>query len=270
MFTLSKIFWLIVSPINIFLALFFVGTVLLFTRFRRAGRRVLTFAAAVLLVVGIFPVGGWLTERLENRFPANPRLPDRLAGIIVLGGTINQHLTASRGQPSLTTGGERLTEFLYLARQYPDAKLIFTGGSGSLFQQTLKEAEAAKIFFDRMGLPENRVLYESRSRNTFENANFSRKIVQDYKNGQWLLITSAIHMPRAVGVFHKTGWNIVPFPVDYYTDGYNNFELGFQPIRGLASLDRVAREVIGLIAYRILGRTESLFPSHRRGGHPPN
>ena len=270
MFALSKIFWLIVSPINIYLALFFVGTVLLFTRFQRAGRRVLAFAAVVLLVVGIFPIGGWLTERLENRFPANPKLPDKVAGIIVLGGTINQYLTASRGQPSLTSGGERLTEFLYLSRRYPDAKLIFTGGSGSLLQQKLKEAEAAKKFFDRMGLAENRVLYDSRSRNTFETANFSRKIVQDYENGQWLLITSAMHMPRAVGVFRKTGWNIVPFPVDYYTDGYNSFKLGFDPIRGLAALDRVAREVFGLIVYRILGRTENLFPSHRRGGHPPN
>jgi uncharacterized SAM-binding protein YcdF (DUF218 family) len=270
MFALSKIFWLIVNPINIFLALFFVGTVLLFTRFKRAGRRVLTFGAAMLLVVGIFPIGDWLTERLENRFPANPKLPDKVAGIIVLGGTINQYLTASREQPSLTGGGERLTEFLYLAKRYPDAKLIFTGGSGSLFQQTFKEAEAAKIFFDRMGLPKNRVLYESRSRNTFENASFSRDIVQDYENGQWVLITSAIHMPRAVGVFRKTGWNIVPFPVDYHTDGYNRFQLGFQPIGGLASLDRGVRELIGLIAYRILGRTENLFPSHKRRSPPPN
>ena len=270
MFALSKIFWLIVNPINIFLALFFLGTALLFTRFQRAGRRVLTFATAVLIVVGIFPLGDWLTEHLENQFPANPQLPDKVAGIIVLGGTLNQHLTASREQPSFTTGGERLTEFLYLARRYPDAKLVFTGGSGSLFQQKLKEAEAAKIFFDRMGLPENRVLYESRSRNPFENAAFSREIVQDYENGQWVLVTSAIHMPRAVGVFRKRGWNIVPFPVDYYTDGYNSFEIGFQPIRGLSSLNRVTREVIGLIAYRILGRTENLFPSHRPIRNPPN
>ena len=134
----------------------------------------------------------------------------------------------------------------------------------------MKEAEAAKIFFDRMGLPKNRVLYESQSRNTFENAALSRDIVQDYENGRWVLITSAIHMPRAVGVFRKSGWNIVPFPVDYYTDGYNSFEIGFQPIRGLSSLNRVTREVIGLIAYRILGRTENLFPSRKRGSPPPN
>lgn len=262
MFVLSKIFWLVLNPGNLFAFCLFAGAILLFTRFRRAGRILVAGAAVFLVVLAVFPIGALLTERLENRFPGNPQIPPDIAGIVVLGGTINQYLTAARGQPSMTTGGERLTETVYLARKFPRARVIFSGGSGALVDRNLKEADAARVFFDRMGMQTGRVEYESASRNTLENAHFSRKIAGDsVKSGRWVLVTSAVHMPRAMGVFRKAGWNVVAFPVDYSTDGYRKFELGFSPISGLSQLNLAMREWIGLIAYRILGRTSAILPA---------
>jgi uncharacterized SAM-binding protein YcdF (DUF218 family) len=262
MFVLSKIFWLVLNPGNLFAFFVICGSILLFTRFRRTGRWFVSGAAAFIVLVGVFPIGGWMIENLENRFPANPDIPEDIDGIVALGGTIHAHLTASRGQPALGDGGERLTELVYLARRYPNARLIFTGGSGALIDDSLREADAARQFFERMGLPDNRIVYERDSRNTLENAMFSQRLAgESASKGKWVLVTSAAHMPRAMGVFRKAGWNIQAFPVDFTTDGERRFRLGFHPISGLIGLNTATREWIGLLAYRILGRTSVFVPS---------
>lgn len=262
MFVLSKIGWIVLNPANIFVFFLVAGTVLLFTRYRRAGRFVVSATVGMFLLLGVIPVGFWLIAHLENRFPVNPSIPDDIAGIVTLGGTINQHITAARGQPSLTAGGERLTEFVHLARRYPDARLVFSGGSGALINTSLKEADAARRFFDQMGLSNREIIYEDRARNSYENALFSKELVgEDASRRKWVLITSASHMPRAMGVFRQTGWNIMAYPVDYTTDGRGGFELRFRPLNGLSSLNSAMREWIGLVVYRLLGRTPVLLPS---------
>ena len=264
MFVVSKLFWIVANPVNIYVFLVTLGTILLFTRFRRFGRNLVLVATVSMLFFAILPIGGWLTEKLENRFPVNPDIPGDIAGIIVLGGTINQHITATRRQPALSAGGERFTEFMYLARRFPNVRLIFTGGSGSLTDQSLKEADAARVFFTRMGMGNGRVLYERNSRNTVENAEFSRELAGETIGRKWVLVTSALHMPRAVGVFRKAGWNVVPYPVDYFTDGSGSFQPGFRPLGSMVSMNRAGHEWIGLIAYRLLGRIDELFPAPRK------
>lgn len=262
MFVLSKIFWLVLNPVNLFVFFLVLGTVLLFTRFRRAGRLIVSGTVGVFLLLGFIPVGFWLIAHLENRFPVNPPIPSDIAGIVTLGGTINQYITAARGQPALTAGGERLTEFVHLARRFPDARLVFSGGSGSLIDSTLKEADAARTFFDQMGLSDRGVIYEDRARNTYENALFSKERVgADSVRRKWVLITSAKHMPRAMGVFRQAGWNVLAYPVDYVTDGRGAFEIQFRPMKGLGSLNDALREWIGLVVYRVLGRTSEVVPS---------
>lgn len=262
MFVLSKIVWLVLNPANLFAFFLVVGTILLFTRFRRMGRLFVTGAVGVFLLLGVIPVGFWLTSNLENRFLVNPPIPANIAGIVTLGGTINQYITAARGQPSLTAGGERLTEFVHLARRFPDARLVFSGGSGALIDTTLKEAEVARVFFNQMGLSDRDIIYEDRARNTYENALFSKERVgDDASRRKWVLITSAVHMPRAMGVFRQTGWNVMAYPVDYLTDGRGGFKMQFRPLRGLGSLNSALREWIGLVVYRVLGRTPVIVPS---------
>lgn len=260
MFVLSKIFWWVFNPGLVFFAVLSLGAVLLFTRWRRTGRALVAAAVGIAAILSVLPVGSSLIETLENRFPANPPLPREVDGIIVLGGTVNQHITHARGQPTLTSGGERLTEFVALARRHPEARLVFTGGSGAVFDSTLREASVARLFFERMGLEPERVVFEDRARNTHENALFARRLMAPGAEETWILVTSALHMPRAVGVFRRIGWEVIPWPVDYQTDGRSGFELSFAFPGGLENLNTAGREWIGLTAYRVLGRTSTLFP----------
>ena len=260
MFVLSKVLWLFVDPANLILIALVTGTILIYTPWRRLGRRILTGAVLVVFILSIFPAGKYLLEPLESRFPTDPPLPEHVDGIVVLGGMLNQFITAARGQPALSAGAERITEFMQLSQRYPNAKLVFSSGSGSVLYPDQKESVVAKMFFDRMRFGSDRVLFESASRNTHENAVLTRDLVRPAPGETWILVTSASHMPRAVGCFRRAGWSVVPFPVDYETAGRGDLELRFSALSGLGDLNKSVREWIGLIAYRILDRTDALFP----------
>lgn len=261
MFTFSKIFLILADPGVVVPAVLSLGSILLLTRWRKAGTWLVGLSTAVILVLSVLPVGDFMIARLENRFPVVHQLPKPFDGIIVLGGTINQFMTRARGQPALSDGAERLTEFVALARAHPDARLVFTGGSGALTRQDVKEAEAARLFFAQMGLDTKRVVFESRSRNTFENAVYTKELVKPEPGERWVLITSAMHMPRAVGTFRKAGWSTIPYPVDYRTNWPVAYSLGFHLTSGLAAFQTGLREWMGLAAYRMMGRTDELFPA---------
>ena len=123
----------------------------------------------------------------------------------MLGGAVDQNLTEARGIPALNGAAERMTEFVVLARRYPEAKLVFTGGQGSLVHGGTTEADVARRLFDALGVPEARVTYEDEARNTWENALLTRRLVEPKPGETWLLVTSASHMPRSVGAFRQAG-----------------------------------------------------------------
>jgi uncharacterized SAM-binding protein YcdF (DUF218 family) len=264
MFTVSKVLWWFVEPSNLVLLVFLAGTVLLWTRRARFGRRLILGVAGVLLAIAALPLQTLLIEPLENRFPVVQKIPDEARGVIVLGGSVNQLITLARNQPALTGAAERLTEFVAIARKRPDLKLVFTGGSGMVFFQDVKEAMVARRFFADLGLDTGGIVFEDQSRNTHENATYSYDLVKPRAGEQWLLITSAMHMPRSVGCFRKAGWNVVPYPVDYLTSGAGGIGLGFGFLSGLNTLSTASREWIGLVAYRLLGWTDNLLPGPGR------
>ncbi len=261
MFVFSKIFWWFAEPSNVFLALLLVAIALLWTKWRRSARRLLTFLAAVVVILAVLPIGTWLIVPLESRFPQIREIPPSAVGLITLGGAVNQFMTVARDQTSLSGGVERLTEFIAIARRRPELLLVYTGGSGSLRRQDLKETLVVRRLFGEIGFDPARVVYEDQSRNTHENAVMTHALIRPEPDDLWVVITSAMHMPRAVGVFRKAGWKILPYPVDYKTDGtgkYRYFQ-GFPS--GFGKLGVALKEWVGLIAYRVLGRTDSLFPA---------
>lgn len=260
-FALSKILWSLTAPSTFLLATIVLGAVLLFTRFARAGRRAIVCAALALGVLATGVPATLAMRALENRFPrVEPK--GGIAGIIVLGGAVDEVLTASRGPVALTDSAERMTEGVALARLYPQARVVFTGGSARLLGAEQTEADAARVLWTGMGLSGERVIYEDRSRNTDENARFTRDLVQPKPGETWLLVTSAWHMPRSMGLFRAAGFAVLPWPVDYRTHGN---ALDFLPMReasqGLFRTDVVTREWIGLAAYYLTGRTQALFPA---------
>ncbi len=216
---------------------------------------------AVLFLLVALPVGFWLHLPLENRFPRPATPPARVDGIVVLGGAQEQEITSERGVLALDHHGERLIEGVALAERYPAARLVFTGRSGALGGGGESEQVVNELYVDLVGFDQQRVVYEDRSRNTWENALRTREIVEPGPDEVWLLVTSAAHMPRSMGIFRRIGWEPVPWPVDYQTPGGLAWPRHYSPAARLDELDVAVKEWLGLLAYWLMGRTSALFPA---------
>ncbi len=262
-FYLSKILWFLADPGNLLLIALCVSAGLLWTRWTKVAKVVLTATAVVTVLVTILPIGSLLFGNLENRFPLVKKLPPDITGIIVLGGVVDQFITDDRKQMAINGAVERLTEFARLSLLYPNAKLIFTGGSGVLGSQSLKEADVIKPLLVTLGLNPNRIIFENQSRNTAENATMTKKIIKPRLDQRWLIITSAFHMPRAMGSFRQAGWNAIAYPVDYHQKSSHGFSLGLSLRTGLSSLSTSLHEWMGLTFYWLSGRTNELYPKPR-------
>lgn len=263
-FYLSKVFWLVADPGNFLFLLFTLAVLCLWFKWFRLGRLLATTALVLAGTILIFPIGRTITTELENRFPFPTDLPERVDGVIVLGGVIDQFVSAGRGQTSTNGAVERLIAMGELARRYPEARLVFTGGSGVLGHQDLKEADYAAPLLQQLGIDVGRIKFESESRNTAENALLSKRMVDPRPDEIWLLVTSAFHLPRAVGAFRKLGWRITPYPVDYSTTGRGSAEpvriSDFQLTARLGALRVGLHEIFGLAAYRMTDRSDALYP----------
>lgn len=260
MFILAKIVGFFVTLSNLLMMIGLIGLALLFTRRKRRGRRLMIGSMLALAVVGWSPLGNLLISPLENRFPAwdpGRGAPD---GVIVLGGAISPEVAAGRGEITLNEAAERLTAVAALARRYPAARIVFTGGIGQLFGTT-SEADFVLQLFDSFGIPRERVMLESLSRNTFENAALTKELAQPKRGERWLLVTSAYHMPRSVGVFRQAGFPVEAFPVDWRTRRVADPAPFDTLSAGLARTDTALREWGGVLAYWLLGRTSELFPA---------
>ena len=262
-FIFSKLFWLAAAPTNLLGLLALGGLIAQWTRLARLGRGLLAASGIGLLVLGNGPAGAMLISPLENRFPrpaADMPAPD---GIILLGGGLYEIVSATRDTVVLGRFGSRMTEALALARRYPAARIVFTGGEASLTSHGTTESEIARRFFDEQGIDPARITYEDRSRNTFENAEFARDLVHPTASQRWLLVTSGFHMPRAMGLFRKAGFNVTAWPADYLTTGRGPVwaKLNHQSSNGLLLVDTAMREWLGLAAYRLTGKLDSVFPA---------
>lgn len=257
MFVLGKLYWYIVAPGNLLTIVLVVGALAVLLRWRRTGAVLVAIAAAGFAAVAVTPLPEWLIVPLEDRFP-RPQLPDRIDGLIVLGGAVDVAVTRARNAPTVNDSAERVIEAAALARRYPAATIVLSGGEG-LRGIGWNEAAPTRDMLASLGVPANRMVLEIRSRNTIENAEDSFDLVHPQPGQHWLLITSAFHMPRAVGCFRHVGWRVIPYPVDYRTApsvmGRDYFLADRLPIVELA-----VKEWIGLAAYYAMGRIPELFP----------
>lgn len=259
-FVISKLFWYLASPSNFCVLLVLIGTILMASTRRRRGFGFLLFGAFGLTAVTVLPVSTWAIAPLENRFPQIP-LPGQVDGIVVLGGSVNPLITQARHQISIQEASERLFETAVLARRYPAAHVIVSGGDSALVPtDSLTEAKVMHDALVELGIDADRIEIEGSSRNTYENALYSFRLAKPKPGETWLLVTSGWHMPRAIGCFREVGWNIVPHPVDYRTTGKPEALSTFTAAIEFTRLNLAMKEWVGLIAYRLLGRTDALFP----------
>jgi len=260
-FILSKTLGAMLLPTNLLIGLGVVGAILLLTRFARFGCKLVIASVLLLVVCGLSPLGTLLLYPLEQRFPpwdAGRGAPD---GIIVLGASIEADLSVAHGTPVVKGAPDRIISAAALALRYPNARVVFSGGSANVISNDAREADFAGAVFESLGVAKSRLIMERASRNTVENAQFSKALVAPKDGERWLLVTSAFHMPRSVALFRKAGFPVEPYPVDWRVGARGDL-LSFtnSAIDGLGRTDLGVREWVGLIVYWATGRIDEVFP----------
>lgn len=256
LFLISKTLWLALQPDNLLVLLLLAGVAGLWLG-RRSARLLLTLTAIPAAVLLVLPLGDLLLQPLETRFPRTP-LPERVAGILVLGGSEDAELSDRWAQPQFNMAAERLMLLPALMQRYPEARVVVTGGSASVLHPEYRGADVAQAWLQSLPLKTDSIIFERNARNTWENARESALSLGGVPAEPWLLVTSAFHMPRSVGIFRQRGWQVIPYPVDYYGTGGR-----YRPQFAVNLRDLVTgvREWTGLLIYHLLGRTDALFPA---------
>jgi uncharacterized SAM-binding protein YcdF (DUF218 family) len=259
-FWLSKLIWFVLSPLNLALILLVIVWLLILSDSKRFIKPLMSGIVITLLFIAILPVGSWLLYPLEKRFITNPNLPESIEGIIILSGSIKTSHSALWQQPQFNEAADRELAFMKLAHAYPNAKLIYSGGNSELLQRGAKASDIAKQLFTELGLETTQILFERQARNTYENSAFSFELAKPEFKQPWILITSAFHMPRSVGVFCKAGWPVLPYPVDHRTQPGKLMNISFNLSGRINTLELALHEWLGLLAYRLSGKTTALLP----------
>jgi uncharacterized SAM-binding protein YcdF (DUF218 family) len=260
MFLIGKFGWAVLQPGNLLLLLLTAGFLQsLFSR-RGRGKVMIGLAALGFLVLAVAPLGPGLLLELEQRFPRPAALPARIDGILVLGGAVDPRLSLSYGETVFNGSVTRVLAAIALARRHLEAKLVLVGGEGEFFPVGYPEARATLGFVLDEGIARDRVILEQRSRSTHENALFARTLLRPKPNENWVLITSAFHMPRAVASFRAVDWPLIPYPVDFKVDPRTGLRPNFNLLDGLSATTIAGKEWVGLAAYRLFGWTQELFP----------
>jgi uncharacterized SAM-binding protein YcdF (DUF218 family) len=251
-FELSKVLSFLLLPSNIMVSLGLGGIALLMIGYARVGRCMLVASIVLIAAVGVLPIGSGLALLLEERFPHWDATKGPPTGIIALGGgVIKSEISVDRGNIELGDTADRIFAAVELARRYPSAHVVFTGRN---------EADFVVRFFEKNDVPRDRIIVERKSRNTVENVAFTKQLVMPKPGERWLLVTSAMHMPRAIGVFRKAGFAVDAYPVGYLTSGAKDLWLSGALMGGVGITDRAVREWGALLVYWITGRISVPFP----------
>ena len=259
----SKVVFFCIAPSHVCLIALGLGALLLMRRGdSKNGRRLVFVSLAGFVVLGFAPVGVALMLPLEQRFPPPAAIDQgRYDGIILLGGFEDGGISKARNTLALIDAGERLSETVRLAHKLPQSRIIFSGGAATIFSRTQDARDAVSRYLRDVGIGPDRTVLENQSRNTWENAVFTKRLVKPRRDQRFLLVTSAWHMPRAIGIFRKVGFDVVAYPVDYRTQGEGDLTRPYSTLtNGLRAVDQATKEWIGLLAYWISGRSSALFP----------
>jgi uncharacterized SAM-binding protein YcdF (DUF218 family) len=252
-FTASKIFWFFAAPLNLFLFLLILGVILLHTRFLRIAKVILRVIAICAVLFVLLPLDTWLMAPLEEAYsvPTEKDLAD-FHGVIVLGGEAQSGLSTEYNEPIVPYGSERLNKFIELHIKNPKAKFVFTGGDVATESNEKTESYFSKLYIEKLGFDTSSMIFEDKSRNTYQNAILSKNLVLPKKDEKWILITSASHMKRACHYFKRVDWDVIPYPV-----GFRQMRRGaFNPLKSvlvtkLQVITTATKEWIGLLAAQL-------------------
>lgn len=249
MFGVSKLLWALLAPDSL---LVFGVLAALYAVLRRNwpwASGLLLVETLVLVALAIWPIGEWLLYPLEQPGTPTAELPAHVEGIVMLGGAEDGLQTAIWGAPELNAAAERLTATAMLARRYPEARVVLSGGSGSLRYTEFKDADIGRRFLVDQGLAPERLLLERESRNTLENILFTHQAVQPGAEERWILVTSSWHLPRALRVCAQVQWPVIPYAVDHRSVPGHLLRMEWNLAGHLDTLTLALREWVGWIVY---------------------
>lgn len=269
--TLRWAIWHVASPSQWLLACAIAGALMLLVAgdgrrggaLARAGRRLSLAGGLGLLVFGLLPTSHYLANALEARFPS-PALPEDVAGIVLLAGSERPAPSEAYREPQLGEAGSRYVAALRLAARYPEARVVFTGDApaGPDRRPLGSQTDVAAEILGSVGLDRRRVTLETGSRDSCDHPRNVKALVGPAAGEAWLVVTSAMHMPRVIGCFRAAGWpQVIPYPTDYRVV-LGGWGVGtFRITDNLALLDTALHEWVGLAYYRLTGRIAEFFPA---------
>lgn len=264
-FIASKITQFCIEPLNLVLLSVLFALLFLLLRKYALCKRFLQITLMGFFIIGYLPLSELPLRALENAIPPTDLKtlqPEKVGGLIILGGAIDGDTTSDRQQVTLGSAAERVTKAFELMRLYPNLPYIFTGNSGDLSPQGMPEAEAFKQLVQEQGLDAHRGYFEGRSRNTYENAAMLKPLLIEASAAEatavggvkpWILLTSASHMLRSVLIFKKQGIAVLPLLVDYQTRSYLDWT-GFDLTIGTQQWANFLHETVGLVGYWLTGK----------------
>lgn len=263
-FIVSKLAWGLLSPTNLLALGLVVGVVLAVRGYHRLAKCFWLPSSVMAIALMVYPVGDLIMYPLETRFEQPETLPDEIDGIILLGGGELLKLSVSWGSAQLGAGGDRYLGAAILAKHYPETPVIFTGGNNLLQMQHIgSEGHIAEQLLSTVGVATDRLIIEPKARNTHENFVLIKPLLPK-ADGVYLLVTSAFHMPRAVGIARQQGVNIIAYPVDYHSNRPELRQWSMSLLEHLTTLEIAWREWVGLTVYYFTGKTVAWFPDQQQ------
>jgi len=251
-----ELIWWVLQPSTLLALLAVASLILARVKWYSLSRFSLGLTITIVLVVVVLPIDEILGGFLEGQISPQVGLPDRVDGIIVLGGALDWRVTKARGQLSLNGSGERLAAAAALGQRYPQAELVFTGVfADQLIDNFQTYADPQSLFFGE-AFQDRHPTFIGESGSTYEDALRAIEVLQPKPNASWILVTSALHMPRSLATFQTQGWQLIPYPVDYRTTGKIRFAPSINVASALADLDLIVRELGAYWIYRYMGRID--------------
>tara|TARA_Y100000588_G_scaffold381706_1_gene467840 strand:- start:237 stop:1019 length:783 start_codon:yes stop_codon:yes gene_type:complete len=258
-FFLSKFLWFILNPFNLFIYFLILAFFFNYINFKKISKLIFSFTILFFIFSGILPTGSYLNYLLEKDFHDTIILPKKVDGILILSGASNPNLTKEYNKISLNDSAERLTESIILINKYPNAKIIFSGGSGSLNPDAIGHSYAVKLFFENLNINLKNIIFENKSRNTYENILFSKNKAKPQSNEIWIVITSAFHLKRTLNIAKKLEWNLLPYPTDFKQSKKFEWKISFNFLNNFLTFQNSSHEWMGLAAYYWMGRTSKIY-----------
>ncbi len=245
-------YWIFYNQVSILIILIFIYLINKNKKIRYFLKRVLI---VYIFIIAIFPTGVLMLHSLESKYAdLNSELVE-IDGILVLSGMENIEMTEEYGQFYLGSSGSRIIESLRLQKKFPNAKLIFSGGSGDHYSKNVTSL-ISKQFYNEFSIDPNKIIFESQSKNTYENIINSQKLVNPSGNEKWILLTSAFHMHRSTNTAAKLGWELIPYPVDFKLSKDLIQEIKkFNLLNNIKYFQIASHEMLGILVYKATGRS---------------